>query len=171
MVKINPKSKIWFLTRIGKDIALCGYPIAKMEIKDSSQISTTAPIFLYYNYFRQNIWVNILVHFHFQYIFVDSTTNNIRFNSRPCSRCWCYPSLSPIKEKFHKCPISNQRIAGWEWKADLSVSIWNTIIYQGTFIFLHTRTNRHNQPSLQFENNEDVVGLGVQLNAESKNTF
>ena len=85
-------------------IALCGYPIAKMEIKDSSQISTTAPIFLYYNYFRQNIWVNILVHFHFQYIFVDSTTNNIRFNSRPCSRCWCYPSLSPIKEKFHKCP-------------------------------------------------------------------
>ena len=67
--------------------ALCGYPIAKMEIKDSSQISTTAPIFLYYNYFRQNIWVNILVHFHFQYIFVDSTTNNIRFNSRPCSRC------------------------------------------------------------------------------------
>ena len=84
--------------------ALCGYPIAKMEIKDSSQISTTAPIFLYYNYFRQNIWVNILVHFHFQYIFVDSTTNNIRFNSRPCSRCWCYPSLSPIKEKFHKCP-------------------------------------------------------------------
>ena len=107
--------------------ALCGYPIAKMEIKDSSQISTTAPIFLYYNYFRQNIWVNILVHFHFQYIFVDSTTNNIRFNSRPCSRCWCYPSLSPIKEKFHKCPISNQRIAGWEWKADLSVSLWNTI--------------------------------------------
>ena len=85
-------------------IALCGYPIAKMEIKDSSQISTTAPIFLYYNYFRQNIWVNILVHFHFQYIFVDLTTNNIRFNSRPCSRCWCYPSLSPIKEKFHKCP-------------------------------------------------------------------
>ena len=85
-------------------IALCGYPIGKMEIRDSSQISTTAPIFLYYNYFRQNIWVNILVHFHFQYIFVDSTTNNIRFNSRPCSRCWCYPSLSPIKEKFHKCP-------------------------------------------------------------------
>ena len=33
--------------------ALCGYPIVKMEIRDSSQISTTAPIFLLYNYFRQ----------------------------------------------------------------------------------------------------------------------
>ena len=54
-------------------IALCGYPIVKMEIRDSSQISTTAPIFLLYNYFRQkylkiascavsllnNIWVRV----------------------------------------------------------------------------------------------------------------
>ena len=53
--------------------ALCGYPIVKMEIRDSSQISTTAPIFLLYNYFRQkyleitscavsllnNIWVRV----------------------------------------------------------------------------------------------------------------
>ena len=31
--------------------ALCGYPIVKMEIRDSSQISTTAPIFLLSNYF------------------------------------------------------------------------------------------------------------------------
>ena len=28
----------------------------------------------------------------------------------------------------------------------------------------------HNQPSLQFENNEFVVGLGDELNAELKNT-
>ena len=54
-------------------IALCGYPIVKMEIRDSSQISTTALIFLLYNYFRQkyleitscavsllnNIWVRV----------------------------------------------------------------------------------------------------------------
>ena len=29
--------------------ALCGYPIVKMEIRDSSQISTTSPILLPYN--------------------------------------------------------------------------------------------------------------------------
>ena len=39
---------------LGAIIALCGYPIAKMEIKDSSQISTRAPIFQQYNYIRQN---------------------------------------------------------------------------------------------------------------------
>ena len=33
--------------------ALCGYPIVKIEIRDSSQTSTTAPIFLLSNYFRQ----------------------------------------------------------------------------------------------------------------------
>ena len=54
-------------------IALCSYPLVKMEIGDSSQISTTAPIFLLSNYFRQkylqiasyavsllnNIWVRV----------------------------------------------------------------------------------------------------------------
>ena len=33
--------------------ALCSYPHVKVEIRDSSQISTTAPIFLQFNYFRQ----------------------------------------------------------------------------------------------------------------------
>ena len=46
----------------------------------------------------------------------------------------------------------------------------NTSIYKGTFLILHTRTNSHNQPSLQFENNEVVVGLGDELNAELKTT-
>ena len=32
--------------------ALCGYHLVKMEIGDSSQISTTAPIFSQFNYFR-----------------------------------------------------------------------------------------------------------------------
>ena len=53
--------------------AQSGHPIVKMEIRDSSQISTTAPIFLLSNYFRQkyleiasctvsllnNIWVQV----------------------------------------------------------------------------------------------------------------
>ena len=34
-------------------IALCSYPLVKMEIRDSIQILTTAPIFLQSNYFRQ----------------------------------------------------------------------------------------------------------------------
>ena len=34
------------------NIALCGYPIVKMEIRDSSQISTIGRIFLLSNYFR-----------------------------------------------------------------------------------------------------------------------
>ena len=71
--------KVLFVTRIRPgdvlkyNTALCGYPIVKMEIRDSSQISTTAPIFLLYNYFRQkylkiascavsllnNIWVRV----------------------------------------------------------------------------------------------------------------
>ena len=33
--------------------ALCSYPLVKMEIRDSIQILTTAPIFLQCNYFRQ----------------------------------------------------------------------------------------------------------------------
>ena len=46
-------------------IALCGYPIGKMEIRDSSQISTTAPIFQQYNYFRQNLEENVTFTFYF----------------------------------------------------------------------------------------------------------
>ena len=71
--------KVLFVTRIRPsdvlkyNTALCGYPIVKMKIGDSSQISTTAPIFLLSNYFRQkyleiascavsllnNIWVRV----------------------------------------------------------------------------------------------------------------
>ena len=42
---------------------------SKNGIRDSNQISTTAPIFSGYNYFRQHIWAEYLVQFHFQYIF------------------------------------------------------------------------------------------------------
>ena len=55
------------------DIALWGYPHVKWEIENLSQITTTAPIFLQFNYFRQkyleiascavsllnNIWVQV----------------------------------------------------------------------------------------------------------------
>ena len=58
-------------------IALCCYPHVKVEIRYSSQICTTAPIFSGYNYFRQHIWGEYLVQFHFQYIFVDGLTNYI----------------------------------------------------------------------------------------------
>ena len=53
--------------------ALCRYPHVNVSIRDLSQILTTAPIFLYFNYFRQkyleiascavsllnNIWVQV----------------------------------------------------------------------------------------------------------------
>ena len=41
--------------------ALCCYPHLKLEMGILSQITTTAPIFLQFNYFRENIWVQ----FHF----------------------------------------------------------------------------------------------------------
>ena len=37
----------------------------KWEMEILSQIITTAPIFLQFNYFRENIWVTIWVQFHF----------------------------------------------------------------------------------------------------------
>ena len=46
---------------------------SKNWIRDSNQISTTAPIFSGYNYFRQHIWAENLVQFHFQYIFGASS--------------------------------------------------------------------------------------------------
>ena len=52
-------------------IALCGYPLLKLEIRDSCQISTTSAIFFHYNYFRQIIWKLASVQFHFWYIFGD----------------------------------------------------------------------------------------------------
>ena len=56
-----------------RHIALWGYPHVKWEIENLSQITTTAPIFLQFNYFRQkyleianravlllnNIWVRV----------------------------------------------------------------------------------------------------------------
>ena len=45
--------------------ALCGYPHVKVSIRELSQISTTAPIFQLYNYFRQNSEENVTFTFYF----------------------------------------------------------------------------------------------------------
>ena len=60
----------YFHSRFGWNIALWCYPYVKLEIKNLSLITSTAPIFLQFNYFRENIWVIIWVQFHFLYIFV-----------------------------------------------------------------------------------------------------
>ena len=53
--------------------ALCGYPLLKLEIRDSCQISTAAAIFFHYNYFRQTIWRLASVQFHFWYIYLGTS--------------------------------------------------------------------------------------------------
>ena len=45
--------------------ALCGYPHVKVSIRDLSQISTAAPIFQLYIYFRQNLEENVTFTFYF----------------------------------------------------------------------------------------------------------
>ena len=62
-----------FCNRLWLFNALCaGYSLVKMEISDSSQISTTAPILSGYNYFRKDIWRLASVQFNFWYIFGTS---------------------------------------------------------------------------------------------------
>ena len=50
---------------LGLTIALCGYPHVKVSIRDLSQISTAAPIFQLYIYFRQNLEENVTFTFFF----------------------------------------------------------------------------------------------------------
>ena len=49
----------------GSDNALCGYPHVKVSIRELNQISTTAPIFQQYDYFRQNSEENVTFTFYF----------------------------------------------------------------------------------------------------------
>ena len=84
-IAFHPANQSWctfhtmILMRITQFIttnALCSSPPnVKLSIRDLSQISTTTLIFMKTNYFRQDIWMNIWLQFHFQYIFerrVDS---------------------------------------------------------------------------------------------------
>ena len=50
--------------------ALCCYPNVNGSVRNSSMNTSTAPIFLQFNCFRENIWVIFKVQFHFLYIFV-----------------------------------------------------------------------------------------------------
>ena len=50
--------------------ALWGYPNVNGSVRNFSQNTSTAPIFLLFNYCRENIWVTISAQFHFLYIFV-----------------------------------------------------------------------------------------------------
>ena len=56
---------VFFITN-----ALCCYPNINSAIRNLGLNTPTAPIFLQFNYFRENIWVIIWVQFHFLYIFV-----------------------------------------------------------------------------------------------------
>ena len=51
------------------------------SIRDLSQTFTTAPIFPQHHFFRQNIWVNIWVPFHFHFIFLHVTNGNKASNN------------------------------------------------------------------------------------------
>merc|ERR1712004_396912 len=51
-------------------ISLCCYPNVNGSVRNLSQNTSTAPFFLLFIYFRENIWVKIQVQFHFLYIFV-----------------------------------------------------------------------------------------------------
>ena len=50
--------------------ALCCYPNVNCAIGNLSLNTPTAPIFLLFNYSRENIWVKIPMQFHFLHIFV-----------------------------------------------------------------------------------------------------
>ena len=51
--------------RTTSQCTLCGYPHVKVSIRDLSQISTAAPIFQLYIYFRQNLEENVTFTFFF----------------------------------------------------------------------------------------------------------
>ena len=59
-----------FYMGVSRFNALCCYPNVNGAIRNLSLNTSTASIFLQFNYFRENIWVKIWVQFHFLYIFV-----------------------------------------------------------------------------------------------------
>ena len=70
---LSIKSRLWPVSVIkifNSFIALCCYPNINSAIRNLGLNTPTAPIFLQFNYFRENIWVIIWVQFHFLYIFV-----------------------------------------------------------------------------------------------------
>ena len=78
-------------------IALCGYPHVKVSIRKLNQISTTAPIFQQYNYFRQNLEENVTFTF-----FLFSFASNF-----PCKILW--------DNKNIEANICIFQIPFWQW--------------------------------------------------------
>ena len=82
----NVQKKVDFLVRfshIKVFNALCCYPNVNGSVRNLTLNTSTAPIFLQFDYFRENIWVIIQVQFHFLYIFVgrvDRIRKNFPYN-------------------------------------------------------------------------------------------
>ena len=68
--KLNFQQLQWILTTVFPPNALCWYPNVKVAIRNLSLNTSTATVFLLFNYFRENIWVKTNVEFHFLYMFV-----------------------------------------------------------------------------------------------------
>ena len=68
--KLNFQQLQWILTTVFPPNALCWYPNVKVAVRNLSLNTSTATVFLLFNYFRENIWVKTNVEFHFLYMFV-----------------------------------------------------------------------------------------------------
>ena len=132
-------------------------------------MSTPAPILLGRELFQiRNIWEQWLVSFTFFQIFGTTWLCMYRITA-----LIIFASVSTDVESLNHLLWDNIFSRKWfEFKFHLAYSplIQTQLSIKELFLSLHTRTNSHNQPSLQFENNEVVVGLGDELNAELKTT-
>ena len=84
-------------------IALCCYPNVNGSVRNLSMNTSTAPIFLQFNCFRENIWVIFKVQFHFLYIFVGRV-DRIRKTSH-------ITMLS-----FYLFSLQSSKVLGTSWK-------------------------------------------------------
>ena len=92
---------------------------SKNGIRDSNQISTTAPIFLQFNYFRQNLEENVTFTFYF-----FSFASNF-----PCKILW--------NNKDIDANICIFQIAFSQWRAGLWKKLfWDVFLQLASFIFM-----------------------------------
>ena len=92
---------------------------SKNGFRDSNQISTTAPIFLQFNYFRQNLEENVTFTFYF-----FSFASNF-----PCKILWDNKNIDANIFIF--------QIAFSQWRAGLSKKLfWDVFLRLASFIFM-----------------------------------
>ena len=109
--------------------ALCGHPHVKVSIRDLSQISTAAPIFQLYIYFRQNLEENVT----FTFFFFSFASNF------PCKILW--------NNKDIDANIFIFQIAFSQWRAGLSKKLfWDVFLRMASFIFM--KNFSFNSPAL-----------------------